>query len=356
MRFIIFLLILITLISCGENKNRHSKEKFLKQEEHNPYLPKLTPPSINENRLKEGDMIEFEKIFNLSYGYTTEAFGAHKSVTKSSITFERDKKLSNEIPNVKVDKDKGASDENMPPKINNSITLDQETIIEQESGENFKIVSKNSNGEGKEIRWINHNLFVKSIKESFVKRTSISDEHLKFRDEPIRMWRTLFKLLGYQAGVIYKGEGNYSGRECLIFDFTKRATPYKTIQDPHKRSLKEIADIQFLKGTIQLDKKTYIPLEITMQASYNFESFRFKGEIVKAKFSYSRKIDLTSSIATIEEPKENEIVNILRAPDEADAEEKILSFKEGHSQLEKLKKAEEERLNKIKPKENNSEN
>ncbi len=352
MRFIVFFLVLITLISCNENKNRHSKGKFLKQEEHNPYLPKLTPISINENRLKEGDMIEFEKIFNLSYGYITEAFGMHKTITKSSITFEKNKKESDEVPNVKVDKNKGASDQEMSAKINNKISLDQEIVVEQESSENFRVVSKNSTGEGKEVRWVNHNLFVKSMKESFLKRRTINDEHLKFRDEPIRLWRTLFKLLAFQGGVIYKGEGNISGRETLIFDFTKLSTPYKIVQDPHKRTLKQIADIQFLKGSIQLDKKSYIPLQITIQATYSFESFRIKGELVNANFTYDRKINLTTTIK-IDEPKEDEIVNILRAPDEADAEEKILSFKEGHSQLEKLKKAEEERLKKVKPQEEN---
>jgi len=345
-RVLILLLVLISLTSCFEGKKKASKEKILKYTNDDPYDPKLTKAVIDENKIKANDNIEFEKILFMPYSYIAQQIGNHSAKIEANIKYSK-VKPDEEVELETFDPDKnegiGASDRALPSVKKNEIELKESIEISHEEGKNFQIKTKNSMGYGKEIIWLNKDLFVKSIDEKFVKRQSKNNEHIIYKEESVKLLKTFLNLTAFQIGTEYKGTKNYLGKTVMVFDFVKLEKPYKTFEDPKKRTLKQIADINSVKGSIFVDDVSKSPLFIEIETSFVFESTKAKNQKVKVDFYYKKESDNLNSKITIAEPKITEMINTVIPPDEKDAEEKILSFKEGHSQIDKQKKAEEDR-------------
>jgi len=334
---ILILLLLITLLSCTQrDENKLAKKRLLNDKDSNPYVAVIKPLNIDSSKF-EKDMLEFEKSFLMPYSYIANRVGAHRSETKTELTYSRVDKIKVADLDVTVPvKDDGASDKKLPPVVNNLLTLTQTTLIEHTKGENFHIKTDNNMGYGKDIKWINQILFIKSKGERYTHRSSINNEHLTYKEEGVTLLKEFIKMNHYMFSVSFKKDSTYEGRDVKIYTLNSAETSYKKSEVP-KNDFKLLK----VKGEIYIDSKNMVPLKINIDIVSEFKSSKFKNKLgkaqrVKKEIKYERKIYDIGKEIMVEPAKES--FNTRINPSEEDAEEKILAFKKGHSVIEKLKK------------------
>ncbi len=332
MKKTIFLLSILLILSCSSNdKNKQAKQRLINGKDKNPYVIKVENLKINNDKLDK-NMNEFEKALFMSYSYIHSKLGGFKAKVSSEIIYSRAKKLQfddfdKKVPNI----NEGASDKKMPPVYNNVINLKQEIDFEHSVSENFSTKIKNNMGYSKEIRWINEILFVKSNREKFSYRKSIEDEHVKYKEESIKLLKEFFKLNDYKFEINYSKSSEYENKKVKVYTLSAGDKSYKNKNENKKIKIK----ITACNGEIFLDEN-HIPLKIDI---YIKSSSIFKEKEIIKEFKYSRKIYDIGKKIDIKTP-ENTFVSVI-PPSEEDAEEKILSFKKGHSAIEKLRKKKE---------------
>jgi len=339
------LIILSLLFSCSpKQENIEAKKKLLENQDITPYNPPVKSLDINLSDLKSNKKQAIGKVLETPYLYLSQKIKAHKSKTYAKLTYSRAKKVEiAKYEKIKPKKDKGASDRVLPSIKKNIISLSENIYIEHDKGNNFKVVLDNSMGYKKDIRWINKILYINDDSDKFTMRKSENNEHLKTLNEPSQLLSKVLEMISYRITASYKDNKDYNGRDVLVFEFKSLDEPYKKFEMKSKSEIKDIT------GSIYIDQATYSPIFIDLEINWSFKSkvknkLTNEPELIDAQFIIKRN---TTSIGDesidIKTPEQEKVLNVKIAPSEADAEEKILNFKKGHSSLDKLRKEKKER-------------
>ncbi len=343
---IIPLLLILLIFSCNPKpENIEAKKRLINNHDTDQYNPPVKSLDIQLSELKNSNQKAIGKILESPYRYLSEKLKAHKSKTSAELAYSRVNKVK--IPKYKPvvpKKDEGASDRELPPEVHNFLSLSENIYIEHDKGNNFMVKLDNSMGYKKDIRWINKILYINDDSDRYTTRKSIDNEHLKTLNEPSLLLSKVLEMISYKITASYQEEKTYNNRSVLVFNFKKSDTPYKKDVKINKKSV-----IKDISGLLYVDKETYAPIFIDLTIKWRFES-RIKNkktkkpQFIDAKFTIKRNTtNIGDETIDINTPEQDKILNVKIPPSEADAEEKILNFKKGHSAIDKLKKEKEKR-------------
>jgi len=343
---IIPLVVIILMFSCSPKKeNIEAKKKLVNNHDINQYAPPVKSLDIKLSELKSSDTKAIGKVLNSSYNYLAQKLKAHKSKTFSKLEYSRAVKVKiPEYEPVIPKENEGASDRKLPPVLKNFLSISENIYIEHDNGHNFSVKLDNSMGYKKDIRWINKILYINDDSDRFTTRRSIDNEHIKTLNEPSLLLLEVLKMISYKITATYKEDKTYNSRNVLAFEFKPMDKPYKEGVKINKKS-----KIETISGTLYIDKETYAPIFIDLTIKWRFESKvknkkTNKPEFINAKFVIKR--DTTSigdSSIDIKTPEQDKLLNVKIPPSEANAEEKILNFKKGHSAIERLRSEKKKR-------------
>lgn len=327
---------MISLLGCEKSAEKIKiKERALTGSDIDFLHPPLKPLNATLKGVKEGDMRMGERMLLASMGHSAQ-LGVYQSDITMKVTLQREKEI--DIPKVIVlntKKDKGASDGVLEPQRYNEINLNTKMTFTQGKGVDYALDHTNG-AYGKEIRWIDRMLYVRHHREQFSKRKSMDQEHLQFREEPVTLLKTFVDGLQGRWKLIYIGARSVAGRSGVAYTIALSSEQFRTFEGSK-------SDVDSVSGEVVFDQERLVPLKISFQGTYRYLSQKHQKR-VKAIFDYSREVKKSGGDITITVPEK--ILNTMRPPEEQDAEEKILSFKPGHSALEKLR-AEDERHKRI---------
>lgn len=342
---IIPLLLIALILSCSpRQENIDAKKKLINNHDINQYDPPVKSLGIQLSELKASNEKAIAKVLESPYRYLSEKLKAHKSKTYIKLTYSRVTKV--EIPKYKPvipKKDHGASDRKLPPKVNNFLSLSENIYIEHDKANNFMVKLDNSMGYKKDIRWINRILYINDDSDRYTTRKSVDNEHLKTLNEASLLFTKVLEMISYKITASYREDKTYNNRNVLVFNFKPLEKPYK------KTNINKNSKIKEIKGSLYVDEETYAPIFIDLTIKWRFKS-RIKNkktnkpEFIDANFTIKRDTtNIGDNSIDIKTPEQDKLLNTKIPPSEADAEEKILNFKKGHSAIDKLKKEKEKR-------------
>lgn len=203
-------------------------------------------------------------------------------------------------------------------------TVKQSLRLRYDERGNFQLIKNTSKAYGLEIRHVDGQLYIKRRYGKFYQRSPQDPNEVnELIDKTANLFSAYLRLVAQRFDIRPIKEVYEAKRSIIQYDILRNE---KLKSKPRYRQRAKLwrntLEVDRLKGKLELDKKTSVPLKLSLTTRYRFSAAKdlprsglpkeFSSDKVQVSINYAHQLKKLVSAKPIDKPSKNELIDIRR--------------------------------------------